>query len=214
MHFFTLSRATWYFHEDYAFLLLRVTRISLVVFIFFVLSMFAIDRTLDADSENSYTEKQIIARDIIRGIQLPIGVVWLYLTHLESFQSFYISFTSFATLAIGFLSVSMSIVGEQPGKLQLRNKKWHNFNLDLKYHTFMNVWNFLKNVQRMNVNKLIKLLNEWTLIIIQGNIYFTIDELCYLRSWSTYAISIFCMVICTTPIHCRGIRLLADFPCL
>jgi len=92
----------------------KVTRISLVVFIFFVLSMFAIDRTLDADSENSYSDKQIMARDIIRGIQLPIGVVWLYLTHLESFQSFYISFTSFATLAIGFLSVSMSIVGEQP----------------------------------------------------------------------------------------------------
>jgi len=92
----------------------KVTRISLVVFIFFVLSMFVIDRTLDADSENSYSDKQIMARDIIRGIQLPIGVGWLYLTHLESFQSFYISFTSFATLAIGFLSVSMSIVGEQP----------------------------------------------------------------------------------------------------
>jgi class 3 adenylate cyclase len=93
----------------------KVTRISLVVFIFFILSMFVSDRMLvDGDSEDGYTTKQILARDIIRGIQLPIGLVWLYLTYLESFQTFYISFTSFATLAIGFLSVSMSIVGEQP----------------------------------------------------------------------------------------------------
>merc|ERR550539_963940 len=77
--------------------------------------MFVSDRMLvDGDSEDGYTTKQILARDIIRGIQLPIGLVWLYLTYLESFQTFYISFTSFATLAVGFLSVSMSIVGEQP----------------------------------------------------------------------------------------------------
>lgn len=92
----------------------KVTRVSLAIFILLILFMFATDRVIGADSEVGYSEQQIMSRDIIRGIIIPIGVLWLYLTHLESFQTYYISFTSFATLAIGFLSVSMSIVGEQP----------------------------------------------------------------------------------------------------
>lgn len=93
----------------------KVTKISLIVVILFVLCTFVIDRKFfSSDSTNSYSDDQIKNRDIIRICQLPIGIFWLYLTFVEGFQKYYITFTSFATLALGFLSVSMSIIGEQP----------------------------------------------------------------------------------------------------
>merc|ERR1719447_1138313 len=87
----------------------RLTRITLFLLILFFLAMFPADRLL-----GNYSQEKINQRDIIKCIQLPIVVIWLYLTHLEKFEKHYITFTMFATFVIGVLGIAISIVGEEP----------------------------------------------------------------------------------------------------